>query len=67
MSIPMFPSLFWFAAPFLVLKLFCGTPGCFINYKDKGIVTIVGTPYGSVSQPPGRVPVPGLGDYFTGT
>ena len=24
-------------------------------------------PYDSVSQPRGRVPVPGLGDYFTGT
>ena len=52
------PTWFDLRNPYLVLKIFGGTPRWFNRYKDQGIITIGGTPDKSlrhpcVSQPPG--------------
>ena len=47
-STSVFPNLF-FAAPLLVLQIFSRTP--MVKYKDRGIVTIGGTPVTSSRHP----------------
>ena len=39
-----FPTFFGSRHPYVVLKIFGGTPSRFNRYKDQGIVTIGGTP-----------------------
>ena len=39
-----FPTIFCSRHPYLVLQVFGGTPSCFNRFKDRGIVTIGGTP-----------------------
>jgi len=50
-----FPNLF-LRHPYLVFKVFCGTPGQFNRYKDQEKVTIDGTPSTS-SRHPGWEPL----------
>ena len=38
-----FPTFFGSRHPYLVMKIFSGTPRCLNRYKDKGIVIIGGT------------------------
>ena len=57
-----FPTFFGSQHPYLVIKIFWGTPSWFDRYKDKGILEFGGTPgtssrHPSVPRHPGWEPL----------